>query len=144
MWTCPKCQALFVQKNSAHSCVKTTVAEFLKGKPKRGVELFKHLISEFKKIGPVKLHPVKTRIAIMVDVRFAAINRIGQDSIDGHFWLKEKIKSPKFFKIEQVGKSDFIHRFRLSDESQIDAEFRKHMKAAYAIGQRRHLKSNRS
>lgn len=143
MWTCPKCNAQFVQKNSFHSCFKTTVAEFLKGKPQRGVQLYKHFISEVKKVGPVKLHPVKTRIAILVEVRFAAINRIGKDSINGHFWLKEKKENKLFHRIEKLAPHDFIHHFRISHESEFDESFRKIIKMAYAVGQRKHIRSNR-
>ena len=139
MWTCPKCGAELVQRNLSHSCGAYTVAGFLDGKPERGVELFWHFVAEYEKVGPIKLHPVKTRVALMVDVRFAAINRVGKDFIDGHLWLKESIDSPTFYKIEHLGKSDFIHRFRIRDESDIDDEFRSLMRLAYKIGRREHL-----
>ena len=123
MWTCPKC--------GGNSCNETsrTLAEPIQllvsrwQARTRGRTLW-HFVAEYEKVGPIKLHPVKTRVALMVDVRFAAINRVGKDFIDGHLWLKESIDSPTFYKIEHLGKSDFIHRFRIRDESDIDDEFR--------------------
>ena len=139
MWTCPKCDAAFTQQNLSHSCVRRTVDDFLKGKPDRGVELYKYFVEEYRKLGPVIEHAVKTRIALMVQVRFAAVNKIAKDHIDGHLWLKEHVDSAKFYKVEHLGVNDHIHRFRLYSESDIDSEFRGHMGLAYQIGQRKHL-----
>lgn len=139
MWTCPKCKAQFVQKNLWHSCGHFTVEGFLKGKPDRGVQLFQYFLKEYRKIGPILLHPVKTRIAFMVQVRFSGVNRIGRDHIAGGFWLKQKMPSKKFYKIEFIPKDNWLHYFRLHDESEIDAEFRRYMRMAYAIGQRKLL-----
>ena len=143
MWTCPKCKAQFVQKNLWHSCGDFSVDDFLKGKSERGIELFWYFVNEYKKIGNIILHPVKTRIAFMVKVRFSGVNKIGKDFIEGAFWLKEKIQSPKFFRIEHISSNDYIHRFRISDETDIDVEFRKYMKAAYDIGERKHIEEKK-
>lgn len=139
MWTCPKCGAQFFQKNLWHSCGNFSVEGFLKDKPKRGVELFWHFIHEYRKIGPIILHPVKTRIAIMVQVRFAGINKIGADYIQGGFWSKKKVKSDKFYKVSNFTPKDYGLLFRIQDENDIDEEFRGYMKEAYAIGERKHI-----
>jgi len=137
MWTCPKCKAKLVQRNLSHSCVKTTVREFFAGKPAAGVAFAKALIAELRAIGPVTLHPVKTRIAFMVDVRFGAINRISAASIRGHLWLKQSHASERFLKIEKLGKSDYLYHFTISDEQPIDDELRRFLALAYANGIRR-------
>ena len=142
MWTCPKCGARLVQKNMQHSCGDFTVDAFLSGKSQRGKELFWFLINEFSKIGPITLHPVKTRVALMVEVRFAAINKVGREHIDGHLWLKERIDHKNFFRIERL-KNDYIHHFRIRHKSDIDDEFRRCMDMAYKIGERQHIKSRR-
>jgi hypothetical protein len=139
MWTCPKCNADFFQKHLWHSCGDYSVEAFLKGKSERGCELFWFFVNEYRKIGPIKLHPVKTRIAIMVQVRFSGVNKIGPDFIEGGFWLKRKISSGKFFKIEDFGNNNYVHRFRMSDPSFVDDEFRRYMKMAYEIGERKHI-----
>jgi hypothetical protein len=141
MWSCPKCNALLVQKNLSHSCGNYTVEGFLDGKPERGKELYCFFLREYEKIGPIILHPVKTRIALMVKVRFASVRKIGNDFIDGTFWLKERVESNKFYKVEFLPKNDYIHYFQIRDESDIDNEFRKYMRMAYQIGERRHLTS---
>jgi len=140
MWTCPNCGHQFFQRNLWHSCGNFTVEGFLEGKSERAIELFWYFVNEYNKIGPIILHPVKTRIALMVQVRFAGVTKLGKDYIEGAFWSKEKVNSDKFYKISQLSPHDWGLHFRISDESFIDDEFRRYMKAAYAIGERQHLK----
>jgi hypothetical protein len=75
----------------------------------------------------------------MVKVRFSGVNRIGKDYIAGGFWLKQRIESPKFHKIEFIPRDNYIHYFKIHDESDIDDEFRTYMKIAYEIGERKHI-----
>lgn len=137
MWTCPKCGADFVQRNLSHSCGIFTVEGFLAGKSERARDLFWFFIDEWKRIGSVKLHPVKTSVSIMNTVRFARINRVKRDSIVCHLWLKEKVESSKFFRIEKLPPNDYIHHFEITDESFIDDEFRRYMKMAYDVGRKK-------
>jgi hypothetical protein len=84
------------------------------------------------------LHAVKTRIALMVDVRFAAINRIGADLMKGHLWLKERYPSKRFDRIEALGR-DYLYRFEISERWPIDDELRRFLSMSYAIGRREHI-----
>jgi hypothetical protein len=143
VWTCPACGAAFVQRNLSHSCVRTSLAEFLEDKPPAAVRLFERFVAEVRKLGPVILHPVKTRVALMVEVRFAAINRFGDGYIDGHLWLKQRVESDKFRRIEALAGKDFVHHFRMASPDFVDAELRRYLRMAYAIGQRRHRRQPR-
>ena len=137
MWTCPACGAKLVTKNLSHSCVKRTVAEFFADKPRSGVALAKQLIAEVRKLGPLTLHPVKTRIALMVEVRFAAIYKVGEGAIRGHIWLTER-RACRRFRVEQLGK-DFLYHFEVSAAQPIDAELRRFLALGYRVGRREHL-----
>jgi hypothetical protein len=138
-WTCPACGARFVTRGASHSCVRQTVAAFFADKPKRGVRHARAFIAAIRRLGPITLHPVKTRIAIMVDVRFAAINRIGHDAIRAHLWLREHQapRTDRFVKIERLGERDWLYHFVVSDDLPIDAELRRFLRLAYANGKRR-------
>ena len=142
-WTCPKCGARFVTRNLSHSCVARTVDEFFADKPAGGVAHAKAFIAEASKLGPLTLHAVKTRIALMVDVRFAAINRIGDDLIKGHLWLRERHQSERFDRIESLGRNH-IHHFEVSERRPIDDELRAFLSMSYAIGCREHIASRAS
>lgn len=141
VWTCPECRAKLVTRNLSHSCVRRTAREFFAGKPKAGVALAKAFIAEARKLGPVTLHPVKTRIALMVDVRFAAIYRINEAAIRGHLWLTERldVEAPWLVKIEPLGKRDVLYHFELSATKPIDDKLRALLQRSYAIGRREHL-----
>jgi uncharacterized protein DUF5655 len=146
-WTCPECGARFVTRNLSHSCVKRAAEEFFAASPPGGVAHARALIAELERFGPVTLHAVKTRIALMVDVRFAAINRIGRDAIRAHLWLRKRYASKRFAKIEKLGERDWLYHFVVSDTQPIDAELRRFLRRAYANGRRaapkRHKKSSR-
>lgn len=137
-WTCPECGARFVTRNLSHSCIRRTVDEFFADKPAAGVAHAQAFIAEARKLGPVTLHAVKTRIALMVDVRFAAINRIGADLMKGHLWLKARYRSERFDRIESLGR-DYIYHFEISDRRPIDDELRSFLSLSYAIGRREHI-----
>lgn len=136
VWTCPRCDARFVSRNLSHSCVRTTVDEFFADKPAAGVAFARAFIRAVEKHGPVTLHPVKTRIALMVEVRFAAINRIGKDSMRGHLWLREAHSSDRFSRIEKLGARDWLYHFEISEAQPIDRELRRFIALAYANGMR--------
>src|SRR5262249_54988912 len=134
LWKCPRCGAKLVTKNLSHSCVKTTVRAFYADKPKTGVAFAKAFVSAVRACGRVTLHPVKTRIALMVDVRFAAINRINRDGIRGHLWLREQHASDRFERIEKLGQRDYLYHFEVSERRPIDDELRRFIALAYANG----------
>lgn len=133
-WKCPRCGAKLVSKNLSHSCVKTTVRAFYAGKPAAGVAFAKAFVAAVREVGPITLHPVKTRIALMVDVRFAAINRINRDGIRGHLWLREPHASERFERIEKLGQRDYLYHFEVSERRPIDDELRRFIALAYANG----------
>ena len=72
LWTCPKCGQRFVSQNMWHSCVRMTVQDHLRGKPKELVGLYRRFARMVRDLGPgVRAVPVKTGIGFMVRVRFA-------------------------------------------------------------------------
>jgi hypothetical protein len=52
-------------RNLAHSCIRRTADEFFADKPAGGVAHAKAFIAEARKLGPVTLYAVKTRIALI-------------------------------------------------------------------------------
>ena len=139
MWTCPKCKQKFYNKNQSHSCGKYSVEDFLKSKTETAVNLFHHFIQEYKTIGDFELHPVKTRVALLTLMRFASINKIGKDHIDGHLVLVEPFDVEFFFKVDNLSNRFFVHHFRLYEKSDVKP-LKKYMKMAYDVGLRKHVK----
>ena len=140
MWICPKCKHKFYNTNQSHSCGSYTINDFLKGKSETAIDLFNYFISEYKKIGDLDIHPVKTRVALLTKMRFCSINKIGVDYIDVHLVFTNPYNDNLcFYKIENLANRFFVHHFKIYTKADINAEVRKYMKLAYEIGNRKHI-----
>ncbi len=141
MWICSRCKQKFVNKNQSHSCGSFTVAGFLKGKSRESVALFHAFLKVYREIGPYELHPVKTRVALLTEMRFASINRIGNTFLDGHFVLARSLPNKAVIhRIDKLSDRLFVHHFRISRKSDINTRFRRYMKLAYEVGLRKHVR----
>lgn len=113
---------------------------FLAGKTEKATGLFLYFIDTYKQIGDFDLHPAKTRIALVAEMRFCAINRLGKDFLDGHFVFPRRYSDTVcFHKIDQFGDRAYVHHFRLYNKEDITDELNEYMIKAYAVGQRKHL-----
>lgn len=145
MWTCPKCHHKFVNRNQWHSCGHYSVAGFLEGKSRKAIDLFNYFIQAYQKIGPVELHPVKTRVALLTKMRFCSVNKLGKDYIDVHLVFVEPYPDNScFYRIENLSNKFFLHHFKIFSKRDINKELRKYMKMAYQIGNRQHVKPQKS
>ncbi|MFI5140022.1 MAG: hypothetical protein ACHQIM_19540 [Sphingobacteriales bacterium] len=141
MWTCPKCNHQFYNKNQSHSCGAYTVDDFLKDKTTESINLFNFFLAAYKDIGPFELHPVKTRVALLTKMRFCSINKVGADHIDIHLVLTSLFDdSLCFYKIDNLANRFFVHHARLYHQDDINDELRKYMIMAYAVGNREHVR----
>lgn len=136
MWICPLCDLEFVNTNQVHSCRDRELADFLKGKPDHTVELFDHLVMEYKQIGDVKVHPTKSMISFAARTRFAYIIQLGKAFIDVVFPFKQAYEGNLCFnKIKPVpGSDDYNHHLRIYFKEDINDEVRMYMKLAYQNG----------
>ena len=140
MWICPKCKQKFVNTNQWHSCGQNTVDGFLANKTEKALDLYGHVIEEFKKIGEFELHPAKTRIALNKKMRFASINKLGKDFLEAHLVFTQRFDETScFHKIDTVMNTAHVHHFRLHSKDDLTKELKKYMKMAYEIGTRKHL-----
>jgi hypothetical protein len=139
LWTCPRCGARFVTQNMSHGCGEYCVDDFFEGTPARLRQLYVALVALVGELGPFEQVPAKTRVAFMVRVRFATVNRVRRDGLVCHLWLKRPIESARFTKVELLGRSGWIHHFVLRSEAELDDELRGWMREAYAVGRQEHL-----
>lgn len=140
MWTCPVCQQAFYNKNQSHSCGTYSLHDFLKSNSERSISLLRHFLYRYEEIGPYELHPVKTRVALLTKIRFASINKLGPDYLDGHLLLIESYDATKIFrKIDNLNDRFFVHHFRIRKENEVDELLWKYMFLAYGVGQREHV-----
>lgn len=134
MWTCPVCNQKFRNRNQSHSCGLGSVEQFLEGKSEISVRLYKYFIASYKKIGKFEFHPAKTRIALASRIRFAAINRLGKDFLEGHLVISKDFPGSKcFHRIDHFG-SSYVHNFRLYKKEGVTDELIGFMKMAFDEG----------
>jgi len=113
---------------------------FFWGKPAETRVLYDALVRVIGEQGPFEPVPTKTRITFMLRVRFTAVNRVRRDgSLVCHLWLKRRVESPRFTKVELLGRSDWVHHFVLRSEADLDEELRAWMREAYDVGRQTHL-----
>jgi len=140
MWTCPKCEHRFFNRNQSHSCGNFTLDDFLDGKSVKGIVLFNRFLSEYRKVGTFDLHPVKTRVALLTKMRFCSINRIGEDFIDVHFVLTNPYNdSSCFHRIDNLADRFFVHHLRIHHKADLTPEVKRFMRLAYDVGNRKHV-----
>jgi hypothetical protein len=91
------------------------------GKTGEAVALFNYFLREYETIGPYTLHPVKTRVALLTRIRFASVNRLGRNFLNGHLVLVTRHSSPLVsIKVENLNDRFFVHHFRLTSGATID------------------------
>lgn len=139
MWRCKQCGREFANHNQSHACATHDLEHHFTNKPPRIRSLFDRVVEAIQSIGPVRVLPEKTRIAFQVRMSFAQITpRRGW--LDGHVVFARRVDSPRFTRVETFSPRNHLHAFRLTDESDIDGEFRAWLLEAYAVGAQQHLK----
>ncbi len=143
LWTCPRCGHRFVTRNLWHSCGRYRLSDHFAGRDPVVRRIFRAWVALARSCGPVTVYPQKTRIVIMVRVRFAgAVTH--RHWLDVSLWLTRRAAHPALTRVEQYGSDSFGHSFRLREPGQIDRELSSLMREAYAVGRQEHLAARRA
>jgi hypothetical protein len=116
-----------------HSCVRLTEVDFFHDKPRQRL-LYRAYLKMARTFGPVTVNITKSRISFQARVRFAGVARVLRDGVVCGFWLKRRIASPRFSKVDHIPPRDYLYTFKLTDESQLDDEVREWLAEAYRVG----------
>lgn len=138
LWTCPLCGRAFANRNQSHACGRHNLSAHFEGRPPEVRGLFDAFLTALREVGPVTVLPQKTRIAFQVRMSFAQVTP-RRDGLDGHFVLARRIDDPRFLAVETFSPRNHLHRFRIERLEEIDAQMKKWMREAYAVGEQRHL-----
>jgi hypothetical protein len=139
LWRCPACREGFTTKNQWHACGTFDIDALFARSDPIVRRLYEAFLAAVRECGPVTVIPQKSRIALQVRMRFAAL--IPQKSaLRGHLVLAERRASPLFEKIETYSPRDHLHVFRLRSEDALDSHFRGLIREAYAVGRQDHLR----
>ena len=133
LWTCPRCGNPFVSRNMFHSCKRYDLSEPFAGKPARVRELFERFRALVEACGPVKVLPYRDRVGFMVRVRFAGARPRGR-WLEVGFWVRRRIESPRFHKVETIYPNAHVHLLRITEPEQLDAQVAAWLEEAYVVG----------
>ena len=134
LWSCPRCGKHFWQPNTWHSCGNHTVEQFLDGKGPTAIAFWEKLKEMVGKCGPHTLIANKTNIGFMVLVRFAGATALSERGMTMNFWLKEKIESPRFAKVEYLLHRDWLYRLRITSIDEMNDELQGWLCSSYRVG----------
>jgi hypothetical protein len=136
LWACPDCGQTFVVPKVWHSCVNVPVDAHFEGKPAALRETFDKFVELAEKNGPVTLRPVKTRIALQANTRFAAVT-VRKGNLACHVVLDHGAVRPPVRKVEKLG-NNYVHAFVLARPADADSRIAGLLKEAYAVDRKRH------
>jgi hypothetical protein len=120
----------------SHSCVVVPLDAHFVGRP-RARQLYDAVVALLERDGPVTVSVSRSRIEFMTRARFAGV-QVRRDWLRLGFWLKHRVDSPRFAKVEFLGGRDWLYAIRLRDESELDPELAAWLRAARLVGDQRH------
>ncbi|MFQ5778559.1 MAG: DUF5655 domain-containing protein [Terriglobia bacterium] len=139
LWRCPRCGWQFVTRNLWHSCVRIPLAKHFQGKDAIVRKTFDALVAALRKNGPLTVVTSKTRITLMVRMRFMSVTP-QKDTLRGGFGLmRPGVRHLRLRPGSRYGRI-YGYRFRLTHPKQIDRRFRRLLAEAYRVGQQKHLR----
>jgi hypothetical protein len=142
MWRCPECRRQFANRNQSHFCGNYELGTHFEGKSEAVGKLYKKFVGRVRRFGPVIIMPEKTRIAFQVRMSFAAV-QIRRSALVGHLVLAERNEQPCFWRIDSISRRNHVHHFRIEKATDLDEEFCRFIRKAYAVGQQKHLRHAR-
>lgn len=84
--------------------------------------------------GPYSIVANKTRLAFMVRVRFAGMSAVSDRGMSFSFWLKQRIESSRFRKVDHYGGDDWGYHLRVTSLDELDDEVQSWLCLAYEVG----------
>ena len=139
LWECPDCTRRFANRNQSHACGRHDLEDHFRGKSASPRDLFDALLAALRELGPVTVLPEKSRIAFQVRMSFAQVT-VRRAWLDGHLVLARRLEHPRFRSIQTFSPRNHLHVFRLTRVEDIDAEFKRWLAEAYAVGEQKHLR----
>ena len=130
MWVCPKCGRRFRNRNQWHSCTRYKIEDHFHGKPEKMAQLFKQLLERLKPLGSINVDAVKTEITLGSLSHFASVN-VRRKWLNVDFLLDRVINDRRIAKVTEITGTNFEHRVRLSEMTEIDRHLIGWLKESY-------------
>jgi hypothetical protein len=133
LWVCPKCGVRLLTKNLWHSCGSATLADWHACMGPRALRMYQRFERMIARCGEYHISPARTRIAYLARVRFAGITALSEDGMVCSFALPFPLRSKRFVKVEEVAPGWWVHRLRVTDPRQLDAQVQGWLRRSYRL-----------
>jgi hypothetical protein len=133
LWSCPKCGAKLLTRNLWHSCGAATVADWRRKMGPRARALYMRFEQMVAGCGRYHVAPAKSRIAFLARVRFAGITALSESGMTCAFALPTPLRSARFVKVEEVVPCWWVHRLRVQEPSELDAQVQRWLRKSYRL-----------
>jgi len=120
----------------SHSCGPWTVAGFLDGKGAKARAFFDRFVELVSSCGPFTFAPAKTRIAVMVRVRFASVSNLSDGGMTIGFGLRRPLRHHRIRRVEKLDKW-YSHTVRVTGLDELDDELLAWLRESYQVGEQR-------
>jgi hypothetical protein len=134
MWICPRCGRQFKQATREHSCELRTVEAHLAGKPAATVALYRAFEAALLACGPLSIEPLKTMICYKRSKNVFGV-ALRKDYLRFSMLLAAGTSSPRFKASDAYSKGTSHVVMELHSISEIDAELRAWLQAAYELAE---------
>ena len=132
LWKCPECGREFRRAKQWHSCAAKGLAEHFRGRDPHLRGVFDMLVSKLRKLGPVKVDPVKTSINLTAGRHFAGVTVRGTFLRVG-FFAPKRIVDPRIVHVERVGPNLFGHSVVVESIADVDGQLLAWLADAYSM-----------
>ena len=132
LWKCPECGREFARANQWHSCTVKGLDEHFRGRDPHLRGVFDELVSKLRKLGPVKVDPVKTSINLTAARHFAGVTVRGTFLRVG-FFAPTRIVDPRIVHFERIGPGKFGHSVVVETAADLDAQLLAWLAEAYRM-----------
>jgi hypothetical protein len=129
-WKCPECLRRFARTRQWHSCEARNLDEHFRGRDPDLRGVFNELVRRLRKLGPVKVDPVKTSINLTARHHFGAVTVRGTFLRLG-FLSEGRIENHRIVHIERLGPRKFGHSIVLESVADLDEVVMDWLAAAY-------------
>ena len=136
LWTCPRCGQTFVTENLWHSCAVVPLNRHFGSSPPELRRAFDRIVALAQKNGPIAVRPVKTRIALQANTRFASVT-VRKKTLTFGVILDHAKARPPVTKVEKFGKV-YGHYCVIENPTQVGAGVARMLREAYALDRKRH------
>lgn len=120
--------------------VEWTVERHLAGQPAFAVDLYRQFVAAIETIGPFTYAVSKTTITLKGERRGFAGARPFRHGVRGYLDLQREAHGPQIVSVAPYTKRLYVHQFRLASPADIDDEFVRWLREAYAVGAGAHLR----